>query len=135
MHLIILIGNDLSQFLKVPAQQSLSRILTRTLLKVTKIVPLKKIYLPVAKHRILLLIMNPVILVMKILMLCLYVVSHAEGECVKSTWEGEEKGICIQSIKIHKNGSVFKPIEVCQIIIYQYSTHLALILEENIYNF
>ena len=121
MHLIILIGNDLSQFLKVPAQQSLSRILTRTLLKVTKIVPLKKIYLPVAKHRILLLIMNPVILVMKILMLCLYVVRHAEGECAKNTWEGEEKELCIQSIEIHKNGSMFRQNGVCQIIIY----HLA----------
>ena len=59
--------------------------------------------------------MNPVILVMKILMLCLYVVSHAEGECVKRTWEGEEKEICIQSIEIHNNGSMFKPNVVCTV--------------------
>ena len=68
--------------------------------------------------------MNPVILVIKILILCLYVVvSHAEGECVTHTWKGEEKQICIQSIK---PGSMSEPNEVCQIIRF---THLENIVQ------
>ena len=67
--------------------------------------------------------MNPLLFVMKILILCLYVVSHAEGECVKHTWEGEKKEICFQSIEIHKNSSMSEPNKVCQIIIYQHILH------------
>ena len=67
--------------------------------------------------------MNSVILVMKLLILCQYVVTHAEGECVKHGREGEEKEICFQSIEIHKNSSMSEPNKVCQIIIYQHILH------------
>ena len=63
--------------------------------------------------------MNPVILVSKILILCLlYVVSHAEGE-ICSSWKGEEKQICVQSIEIHNktNSMSINHHEVCQIIL------------------
>ena len=63
--------------------------------------------------------MNPVILVSKILILCLlYVVSHAEEE-ICSSWKGEEKRICVQSIEIHNkaNSMSITHHEVCQIIL------------------
>ena len=56
--------------------------------------------------------MNSVILVMKLLILCLYVVTHAEGECVKHGREGEEKEISFQSLEIHESGSMPEPHKV-----------------------